>query len=216
MHFGSQYRAGRLGFGGATETRSPTTNGSSGRDTDRSRTTTGCRNTAHRRCAPAVAVHGCVIAGNFIPGFNGSQLPPALLLYNPYAVLNYLLTAACQCGIMHAVHGVPELHWRVYPTPGVPQHRASAAARRSQELLPVCDGRSQVRARRYEPRCQSRLPISEDERGYRRSCGASLGPDGTPWRPDGVWLQPRTLDGHPHDGDQQLTVTSCRRWTSTS
>ena len=29
---------------------------------------------------------------NFISGFNGSKLPPALLQYNPYAVLNYLIT----------------------------------------------------------------------------------------------------------------------------
>jgi iron complex outermembrane receptor protein len=28
---------------------------------------------------------------NFIPGFNGSNLPQSLLLYNPYAVLNYLI-----------------------------------------------------------------------------------------------------------------------------
>jgi iron complex outermembrane receptor protein len=29
---------------------------------------------------------------NFISGFNGSKLPPSLLLYNPYSVLNYLIT----------------------------------------------------------------------------------------------------------------------------
>jgi iron complex outermembrane recepter protein len=29
---------------------------------------------------------------NFIPGFNGSNLPQSLLLFNPYSVLNYLLT----------------------------------------------------------------------------------------------------------------------------
>ena len=28
---------------------------------------------------------------NFIPGYNGSRLPQSLLLYNPYAVLNYLV-----------------------------------------------------------------------------------------------------------------------------
>jgi iron complex outermembrane recepter protein len=33
-----------------------------------------------------------VSTSNFIPGFNGSNLPQSLLLYNPYAVLNYLMT----------------------------------------------------------------------------------------------------------------------------
>ena len=32
-----------------------------------------------------------VSTSNFIPGFNGSNLPQSLLLYNPYSVLNYLL-----------------------------------------------------------------------------------------------------------------------------
>ena len=35
-----------------------------------------------------------VSVSNFIPGYNGSSLPQSLLLYNPYAVLNYLLTQA--------------------------------------------------------------------------------------------------------------------------
>jgi TonB-dependent receptor len=33
-----------------------------------------------------------VSVSNFIHGYNGSNLPQALLLYNPYAVLNYLVT----------------------------------------------------------------------------------------------------------------------------
>jgi iron complex outermembrane recepter protein len=32
-----------------------------------------------------------VSVSNFIPGFNGSNLPQSLLLYNPYSVLNYLI-----------------------------------------------------------------------------------------------------------------------------
>jgi TonB-dependent receptor len=33
-----------------------------------------------------------VSLGTFIPGYNGNNLPPGLLLYSPYQVLNYLLT----------------------------------------------------------------------------------------------------------------------------
>jgi iron complex outermembrane recepter protein len=35
---------------------------------------------------------------NFIPGFNGSNLPPGVNLYNPYAVLNYLITQPINAG----------------------------------------------------------------------------------------------------------------------
>jgi len=35
-----------------------------------------------------------VSVSNFIPGYNGSKLPQSLLMYNPYAVLNYLLQNA--------------------------------------------------------------------------------------------------------------------------
>lgn len=35
-----------------------------------------------------------VSVSNFIPGYNGSHLPQSLLLYNPYAVLNYLTNSA--------------------------------------------------------------------------------------------------------------------------
>jgi TonB-dependent receptor len=35
-----------------------------------------------------------VSVSNFIPGYNGSRLPQSLLMYNPYAVLNYLLQNA--------------------------------------------------------------------------------------------------------------------------
>ena len=35
-----------------------------------------------------------VSVSNFIPGYNGSNLPQSLLMYNPYAVLNYLVNQA--------------------------------------------------------------------------------------------------------------------------
>jgi iron complex outermembrane receptor protein len=35
---------------------------------------------------------------NFIPGFNGSNLPPGLNLYNPFDVLNYLITQPINSG----------------------------------------------------------------------------------------------------------------------
>jgi TonB-dependent receptor len=39
-----------------------------------------------------------ITLGNFIPGYNGSKLPPGLNLYNPYAVLNYLITQPINAG----------------------------------------------------------------------------------------------------------------------
>jgi iron complex outermembrane receptor protein len=39
-----------------------------------------------------------VSVSNFIPGFNGSNLPPALNLYNPFDVLNYLITQPINSG----------------------------------------------------------------------------------------------------------------------
>ena len=60
------------------------------------------------------SLFSAVSVRNFIPGYNGSNLPQSLLLYNPYAVLNYLVNNATpNAGTVTA----PYSYNGGYPTP---------------------------------------------------------------------------------------------------
>jgi iron complex outermembrane recepter protein len=61
---------------------------------------TACASQTNPPAGATKVVHGVALppglftpvsVSNFIPGFNGSNLPQSLLLYNPYSVLNYLV-----------------------------------------------------------------------------------------------------------------------------
>ena len=65
--------------------------------------TKACTNQQNPPAGATKVLHGVALpaglftpvsVSNFIPGYNGSNLPQSLLMYNPYAVLNYLLTQA--------------------------------------------------------------------------------------------------------------------------
>ena len=141
-----------------------------------------------RRCA-AAGLFTPASVSNFIHGYNGSNLPQSLLLYNPYSVLNYLITQPINADYMPSAGYGP--YTGGYPDAGAEhRHRAGSGA---EELFAVRHRPAKRPARRHDPQGQRGTALAEDP-GDRSPASAqplqSLGLE--PGDVTAYQLQPRT------------------------
>ena len=158
---------------------------------------------------PAVEpVHARTRSTTFIHGYNCGNLPPGLTLYNPYAVLNYLITQPINAD--YAPNSGYGPYTGGYPTPVLSTGSVQHVDRKN--YAPFVGSGAYLRARRrHEPQGECGNALSEDARPHRRPGGTVAEPRPAAGRRDGVCLQSRAR--HSPSRRPTRTATSCRRWT---